>query len=635
LHDTGRSHTADGVVRLAAVPIPVKLLILLAVNAAFFVLIFKLSRKKDLLSFFSDGKWWLTWLAVAVITLMDELTSIFYAPSEAYRYIGIQAVFFIAFTSIIMRFLSNRMVEISHILEENKLIGGGVYNFAYLVTGPVLSFVAVASILVDYVLTASISTVSAVENGLSLLSLGSGTKFIVELCVVWGVAGLNIMGIKENAKITFGIFVITAAVFVNFIISGFFEVTPENYQNVWNGSRAAVTHITTGGGIQGYYFMIASISSCILAYSGIESVLQTATLVKGWREIRKAYTFLALTVGIVTPLVTALVLSHSNIDFHAHETDLIPHYAAMLNGAWFGVIVSVLASVTLIMAVNTAYVASSELIERVAHRYGFYRIIKTNRFDSLYIIHIANATFYTTIIFITNGQQALLAEMYALGLVASFVINMGALLVYRYQKGHTEAQGHTTSRLGTFILFTILLSCFIYLVVHKPYGTVLWFSATTFALIVGVMVGRRRSPEIKAAGQGDSSMDLIMYLGAQDQKNVNIYFKRPNDQANLKTYGVSVYVTFYSTRKPIPPKLAENHFRLPVRHMRLHQKITALLTLVGFEMPGYNVTVHFGWPTSNWLDRISVGVQTFQLMKLPMEFPKFNFRIEQFYTEEP
>ena len=51
----------------------------------------------------------------------------------------------------------------------NKIRGGGVYSFSYLVLGPVASFVAVASIMVDYILTACISTVSAVINGTVLL----------------------------------------------------------------------------------------------------------------------------------------------------------------------------------------------------------------------------------------------------------------------------------------------------------------------------------------------------------------------------------------------------------------------------------------------------------------------------------
>ena len=72
----------------------------------------------------------------------------------------------------------------------------------------------------------------------------------------------------------------------------------------------------------------------------MESVLQTAGLVRSWREIGRAYIFLALTVGIITPIVAALALS-APIDFAAHEGDLITYYATQLNGVPFGIAVAV------------------------------------------------------------------------------------------------------------------------------------------------------------------------------------------------------------------------------------------------------------------------------------------------------
>jgi len=612
-----------------------KIVTLILLNLGLVLFFYHLSKKKNFLSFFSGGKWWLTWIAIAVITLMDELTSIFYAPSEAFRAIGSNAIIFIALTSIVMRVLSNRMVEISHVLEENKLSGGGVYNFSYLVLGPIISFIAVASILVDYVLTASISTVSSVENGVSMFGLPPETKFVLFFIVVWGIAGLNILGIRENAKVTWGIFVFTALVFLNFITSGFFEMGAAEYRHIASTAQTAVQQVGSKGVLDAYFMIVASVGSCILAYSGIESVLQTAGLVKSWRDIKKAYWFLALTVGIVTPVIVAIVLSHASLDFKAHETDLIPHYAALLNGRWFGGLMSAVASITLIMAVNTAFVASSELIERVAHRYGFQWILKVNRYDSLFVIHIANATFYSIIIFITSGKQAMLAEMYALGLVACFVINTGALIVYRYQKGKTEGQAYTTHRFATLLLFLFLLSILAFMIIHKPYGAALWLGATTTALIIGVLVARKRSPEAKQRRKGDSPMDILLYIASHDNKNVHIHFKRPFDKDKVKFYDASsVYVTFFSPRKEIPPKLEENHFRIPVKRYNLMNNIVALVDMLCFEIPDHNITLRFGWPSSNWIDRMSIGFMTFQIMKLPRKYPNLNFKIEHFTKGE-
>src|SRR5215831_3449644 len=270
--------------------------------------------RKGLLGYAKGGKGYLTWPATGVITLMDDVTSVFYAPAEAHRFVGTQAIFFIAFTSLIMRVLSSRMVEIAQILERNDLRGGGVYSFSYLVLGPAVSFVAVASIMVDYILTACISTVSAVTNGTAFLPLGAGSEFLLILAIIWAVAALNIAGIRENARVTFGIFIAAAIVFVNLIALGILHISPASPGIIASSFSTVATDLTAHSLPHAIQTITIGVASCVLAYSGIESVLQTAGLVEGWREISKAYWFLALTVGLVTPVISALALS-SHINF--------------------------------------------------------------------------------------------------------------------------------------------------------------------------------------------------------------------------------------------------------------------------------------------------------------------------------
>ena len=75
-------------------------------------------------------------------------------------------------------------MEIAEILEHHGLIGGGVYSFSYLMLGPMVSFVAVASIMVDYVLTACISAVSAVLNTSSFFPLSHSAIMTVVLVII-------------------------------------------------------------------------------------------------------------------------------------------------------------------------------------------------------------------------------------------------------------------------------------------------------------------------------------------------------------------------------------------------------------------------------------------------------------------
>ena len=66
--------------------------------------------------------------------------------------------------------------------------------------------------MVDYILTACISAVSAVANATSFFHLSEPVKMTLVLGIIWAVAGLNILGIRENARFTFMIFI--AAAFV-------------------------------------------------------------------------------------------------------------------------------------------------------------------------------------------------------------------------------------------------------------------------------------------------------------------------------------------------------------------------------------------------------------------------------------
>src|SRR3974390_53517 len=486
-----------------------KPVVLTILNLGLVILFIFLFRKKNLLSFHQDGRIWLTYLAVGIITLMDEFTSIFYATAESYRFIGLSAIIFIAITSLLVRFISTRLTEIAEILEHHQLIGGGVYSFSYLVLGPLVSFVAVSSIMVDYILTACISAVSAVANTTSFFTLSQLATIISILAIIWAVAGLNIMGIRENARFTFLIFVAAAFIMFTLIFSGLPHLDAQALGQLHKASAQTVDRVTSGSLLGNYGSFISSIAFCILAYSGVESVIQTAGFVRSWKDIRKAYWFLALTVGLVTPLMAALALS-ANIDFKAHEGDLITHYGTMLNGVPFGIAVMALASFTLIMAVNTAFVASSELLERVAHRYGFHWLIAVNRRHSLYRIHLSSAFFFSIIVVLTMGSQEELANMYALGLVASFCINMGSLIIYRYFKGTAEGMTYYTSRLGTLTLWVILVSCFVFLAIDKPHATMLWASVTTLVLLGGIMVAKKRGPELKELGLADSHMDLVL-----------------------------------------------------------------------------------------------------------------------------
>jgi hypothetical protein len=220
--------------------------------------------------------------------------------------------------------------------------------------------------------------------------------------------------------------------------------------------------------------------------------------------------------------------------------------------------------------------------------------------------------------------------MYALGLLASFTINMGSLIIYRYSKGTKDVRGYNTSRIGTLILFTIFLSCFLYLAYHKPYGTVMWGSVTIAFLAVGLHVAKKRSPEIREIKQTDVPLNMIFYIAERESEKVDVFFRRPQETVVDEKTSSSVYISFYSPRQGIPEKLSANHFRFANRGQTLYDGMVEVLYALDYELPDKKITVHFGWPLSSWIDRLAIGVMVFSIMRLPKLFPRFNFVIEYF-----
>jgi hypothetical protein len=206
---------------------------------------------------------------------------------------------------------------------------------------------------------------------------------------------------------------------------------------------------------------------------------------------------------------------------------------------------------------------------------------------------------------------------------------MGSLLIYRYGKGTKEIHGYNTSRVWTLVVFVILLACFVYLAATKPFGLGLWLAATAGFLILGFRVAKHRSPEIKQVAQTDNPLKMILDMAEDPGDTIEIYFKRPQEGGEVDRPNVA-YVSFFSPRQGIPPRGADNHYRFASAGQTLYGSITGLLDVLKYEMPHKHIIVHFGWPLSSWIDRLSIGVMVFSIMRLPKKYPEITFQMEYF-----
>jgi hypothetical protein len=204
---------------------------------------------------------------------------------------------------------------------------------------------------------------------------------------------------------------------------------------------------------------------------------------------------------------------------------------------------------------------------------------------------------------------------------------MGSLILYRYFMGTAEGMTYYTSRLGTLILWIILVSCFIFLAIDKPHATMLWAGVTLAVLTGGILVAQRRAPEKQEIAKSESEMEMILFLAQSEEPDLHLFFRRSETGPEIVKDN-EAYITFYSPRLGIPERIAANHFRFPLTRISLHHRMVSLLKVMEYELPDRKIVVHFGWPLSSWIDRFSIGVMVFNLMRLPRLFPNFEFDIK-------
>ncbi len=147
----------------------------------------------------------------------DGLSSSCYGPDEAYRALGVHthlAVMLVAMTAVTIIVIS---IAYSNLIQHFPG-GGGGYLVATKLLGPNVGVVSGCALLVDYVLTISVSVASGCDALWSFLPLSMAPyKLTAEFAVLIFLIGLNLRGVKES--VTF-----LAPIFLLFIGSHLFMI---------------------------------------------------------------------------------------------------------------------------------------------------------------------------------------------------------------------------------------------------------------------------------------------------------------------------------------------------------------------------------------------------------------------------
>jgi nucleotide-binding universal stress UspA family protein len=242
---------------------------------------------------------------------------------------------------------------------------------------------------------------------------------------------LNYVGIRESAQLTAALAI--ASLTVNLVVLGAVFV------------RMDATHLElvlkqfTAVGALKPWTILVGFGSSWLAFSGLESISQIAPALQDPRE-RTALRAMLLVVAcilITSPLMTAfetalLDAAHANPDQFVYELGLT------FGGRAIAVAVVVTSSTLLLGASNTALIGCYHVFLALV-RLGFlpqWLAERNLRFGTPHRAIAISVIVPAVVVLATQGQMALLGDMYSFGLLGAFTLTSVGIDRLRAQEGH-------------------------------------------------------------------------------------------------------------------------------------------------------------------------------------------------------
>lgn len=230
----------------------------------------------------------------------DGLSSSAYGPEETFRalgqhtYLAIGLALAMAFTIFIISYAYSRIIE-------HFPSGGGGYVVSSKLLGPKYGVVSGAALLVDYVLTISVSIASAVDQVFSILPPEAlQYKLIVVAMFIGLLSLLNLRGVKESVTTLMPIFLVFLVTHAILIIGGIgshaFEVT-RVVGEVKTGFNSDLSTL----GVAGIFaLLLRAYSMGAGTYTGIEAVSNGIQIMREPKidTARRTMAYMALSLAL-------------------------------------------------------------------------------------------------------------------------------------------------------------------------------------------------------------------------------------------------------------------------------------------------------------------------------------------------
>jgi amino acid transporter len=400
----------------------------------------------------------LAWIGLGA----DGLSSSCYGPEEAYIALGsnthlaLYIAIAMAVTVFIISIGYNQVIELFP-------SGGGGYKVATQLLGSYVGLVSGAALIVDYVLTITVSIASGMDALFSLFPQGAlEYKLIAETFAILFLLTLNLRGMKESIKFLLPIFVGFFVIHVGLIIygisaqtKGLLTIVPETINQTKELALAIGWLPLLGLTLHAY-----SLGSG--TYTGLEAVSNNVNRLTEPRVRTGKWTmfYMALSLSFTAAGIILLYLLWGAKPVAGLTLNAVVFHSILGNSSFGKIMLGVtlvLEAGLLIVAANTGFLAGPGVLANMAvdgwlpsrFRHLSTRLVVQNGV-------ILFGIFALAILYLSEGKVSWLVILYSINVFITFSLSLLGLCIY-WAKHRSKASSNWIYRL-TFSFFAFLVT---------------------------------------------------------------------------------------------------------------------------------------------------------------------------------
>ncbi len=426
----------------------------------------------------------------------DGLSSSAYGPEEAFKalrehtYLAVGLAMLMATTVLLISAAYRRIIE-------EFPTGGGGYVVASSILGPSAGVISGSALLVDYVLTITISIAAAGDALFSFLPPAwHGAKLAVEFGFILLLTTLNIRGVRESVMAllpAFLLFLITHVLLIGWGILGHLPELPATARSV----QAGLSHGAATVGVGGLLLLfIRAYSLGGGTYTGIEAVSNGLPIMRepkvetGKRTMLYMGASLAFTAsGLLLCYLLWHITPEPGKTMNAVLTKRLA--AGFPFSGTFLILTLISEAMLLVVAAQAGFIDGPRVLANMAvdswvpHRFAALSERLTTQNGILLMGSAALAALIYTI-----GDVGHLVVMYSINVFLTFSLSMLAMLRFWYRHRHTRREWRT--RLSLFAAGFMLCATILLTTVYEKFAQGGWITMVITILVIALCFIIRR-----------------------------------------------------------------------------------------------------------------------------------------------